>query len=234
MADPNVELLAQVAAALGELRERVTFVGGCATALLITDPASAPVRATMDVDAIVAVVSLAEYHRLGGALRDKGFSQSLAEGEPPYRWTFAGLKLDLMPIEPGILGFSNRWYGAVLKNRVAAVLGEGIEVRIADAPSFLATKLEAFLDRGRGDYLSSHDLEDVLSVVDGRAELVAELAKAPPELQSFVAGIFARLLADEGFHNALPGLIVEGGPAVRTPVVVQRLRAIAEFPHAVA
>jgi hypothetical protein len=27
MADPNVELLAQVAAALGELRERVTFVG---------------------------------------------------------------------------------------------------------------------------------------------------------------------------------------------------------------
>lgn len=41
MADPNVELLARVATALGDLRERVTFVGGCATALLITDPAAA-------------------------------------------------------------------------------------------------------------------------------------------------------------------------------------------------
>ena len=54
MADPNIELLARVAAALGDLRERLTFVGGCATGLLITDPAAAPVRATQDVDAIGA------------------------------------------------------------------------------------------------------------------------------------------------------------------------------------
>lgn len=52
MADPNIELLIQVAEALGDLRERLVFVGGCATALLITDPAAAPVRATKDVDTI--------------------------------------------------------------------------------------------------------------------------------------------------------------------------------------
>ena len=45
MADPNLELLVRVAEGLGDLREQVTFVGGCATALLITDPAAAPVRA---------------------------------------------------------------------------------------------------------------------------------------------------------------------------------------------
>ena len=100
-------------------------------------------------------------------------------------------------------------------------------MRVADAPSFVATKLEAFLDRGGGDYLSSHDLEDVLSVVDGRPELAAELGKAPQELRSFVAQTFARLLGDEGFDNALPGLIVDGSPALRTPVVADRLRAIA-------
>jgi len=227
MADPNVELLARVATALGDLRERLTFVGGCATGLLITDPAAAPVRATQDVDAIVAVVSLAEYQRVGGALRERGFAQTLEGGEPPYRWTYAGLKLDLMPTEPGILGFSNRWYGAVLKSAAVVVIGGGVAVRIADAPSFVATKLEAFLDRGGGDYLSSHDLEDVLSVVDGRPELVSELGEAPAELRSFVAQTFARLLADEGFDNALPGLVVDGSPAVRTPIVLQRLQAIA-------
>jgi len=226
MADPNVELLARVATALGDLRERLTFVGGCATGLLITDPAAAPVRATQDVDAIVAVVSLADYHRIGGALRERGFAQTLEEGEPPYRWTFAGLKLDLMPTDAGILGFSNRWYEVLLRSAVTMVIG-GVAVRVADAPSFVATKLEAFLDRGGGDYLSSHDLEDVLSVVDGRPELSAELGKAPPELRSFVAQTFARLLGDAGFDNALPGLVIDGSPAVRTPVVRERLRAIA-------
>lgn len=114
MADPNLLLLVRVAEALGDLREQVTFVGGCATALLLTDPAAAPVRATQDVDAIVAVISLAEYRRVGAALRKRGFAQTVEGGEPPYRWTCAGLNLDLMPSEPGIMGFSNRWYGAVL------------------------------------------------------------------------------------------------------------------------
>jgi hypothetical protein len=83
MADSNIELLAGVAEALGDLRGRFVFLGGCATALLITDPAAPPVRATHDVDAVVAIVSLAEYHRLGGALRARGFSQTVAEGESP-------------------------------------------------------------------------------------------------------------------------------------------------------
>lgn len=78
MADPNIELLTRVAEALGELREQMVFVGGCATGLLLTDAAAAPVRATHDVDAIVAVVSLREYHHLGAALRSKGFAQTLA------------------------------------------------------------------------------------------------------------------------------------------------------------
>lgn len=229
MADPNIELLTRVVQALGELRSRMTFVGGCATALLITDPAASPVRATQDVDAVVAVASLAEYHQLGAALRARGFSQSIEEGEPPYRWSRAGLKLDLMPSEETVLGFTNRWYAAVLAGAITATVGEGIEIRLADAPSFLATKLEAFLDRGKGDYLSSHDLEDVLSVVDGRPELVDELRAAGADLRAFVGATFAALLADEGFLNALPGLILEGSPAVRAPIVLQRLRRIAEL-----
>ena len=90
--------------------------------------------------------------------------------------------------------------------------------------------LEAFLDRGAGDYLSSHDLEDVLSIVDGRPELLAELRAADPELRAFVGGTFARLLGDEGFLNALPGLVSDGNsPPERFPIVLQRLRQIAEL-----
>lgn len=229
MANPNIELLTAVAEALGELRQQVVFVGGCATALLITDPAAAQVRATQDVDAIVAVASLPEYHRLGSALRARGFSQTLAQGEPPYRWTLSGMKLDLLPVDPGVLGFSNRWYEAALNTASSTALRSGLDVRVVAPACFIATKLAAFLDRGQGDYLSSHDLEDVLSVVDGRPGLVDELRQADAGLRTHVAETFARLLADEGFVNALPGLVIEGSPADRTPIVLQRLRAIAQM-----
>lgn len=108
MNDANTELLARMAEALGELREQMAFVGGCATALLITDPAAAPVRATQDVDAVVAVASGHEYRRLGQALRGRGFSQSVEEGEPPYRWSLDRMKLDVMPTDEKVLGLHKR------------------------------------------------------------------------------------------------------------------------------
>ena len=229
MADPNIELLIQIAAALGDLRERLVFVGGCATALLITDPAAAPVRATEDVDTIVAIGSKPEYHQLGEALRARGFSQPLEQSDPPYRWTFAGMKLDVMPIDQAVLGFSNPWYEPSMHTAVTVTLREGLSIRLVAATCFVATKLVAFLDRGKGDYLESHDLEDVLSVVDGRPALVDEFERAAIELREYVAGVFARLLADDNFVNALPGMVVEGSPADRSPVILQRLRAIARI-----
>jgi hypothetical protein len=166
---------------------------------------------------------------LGEALRARGFSQALEHYDPPFRWTFAGLKLDVMPIDPAVLGFGNRWYELAMQTAVAAPLQEGVSIRLVTSTCFVATKLVAFLDRGKGDYFESHDLEDVLSVVDGRPELVDELGRADRELREYVAGVFARLLADENFINALPGLVIEGSPADRSPIVLQRSRAIAQM-----
>lgn len=179
----NTALLSHMAAALGDLRERMVFVGGCATALLITDSAAAPVRATKDVDAIVATASTAEYLRLGQELRSKGFTQTLAEGDPPYRWSFRGMKLDLIPAQESTLGFSDRWYEAALRTAMEIPLGDDMSIRLVTAVYFLATKLDAFEDRGNGDYLHSHDFEDVVAVVDGRAEIVTEVAQADVEVR---------------------------------------------------
>ncbi len=227
MADSNVELLTHIANALGDLREHVVFVGGCATALLLTDPGAPSVRATLDVDAVVGIVSLAEYYQLEAKLRALGFTQTLEEGDPPYRWTIGGIKLDLMPADEKILGFSNRWYKLALLSFTIVQLREGLSIRLIAPALFVATKLEAFEDRGKGDYLESHDLEDVLSVVDGRPELLEELAHANPDARSYIVEVFGRLMMNEDFLNALPGLILEGSPAVRLPIVIERLAKIA-------
>jgi hypothetical protein len=68
--NPNLEIMEIAVARLGELAEELVFLGGCATGLLITDTVAPPIRATKDVDVIVEVSSLNEYHRLSKRLRD--------------------------------------------------------------------------------------------------------------------------------------------------------------------
>jgi hypothetical protein len=59
--DPNLALLARAVTQLGPLADRMVFLGGCATALFLTDPAAPEVRPTRDVDVITELGSLAEY-----------------------------------------------------------------------------------------------------------------------------------------------------------------------------
>ena len=89
-ADPNLLLLDAVSVALGPLSDRFVFVGGCAAGLLLTDNASAPVRATQDVDAIVEVLSLQEYHSLEHSLEKRGFKHDRSPEAPVCRWTIGG------------------------------------------------------------------------------------------------------------------------------------------------
>ena len=56
--NPNLVITEAVAKRLSPLLPDLVFVGGCATGLLITDPASAPVRPTRDVDVIAELASI--------------------------------------------------------------------------------------------------------------------------------------------------------------------------------
>ena len=62
--NPNVEILERVVHQLGPLVDKMVFLGGCATGLLLTDVAAPPIRATQDVDVITEVASIPDYHRL--------------------------------------------------------------------------------------------------------------------------------------------------------------------------
>ena len=227
--DPNLRLLIAVAQALGELRERFVFVGGCATGLLITDPAAPAVRPTGDVDVIVEAGALLEYRQIGRALEAKGFSQPLAAGDPPYRWTGRdGSKLDVMPTEEGILGFSNRWYREAIRAAREIALRGDLSIRLVTAPYFIATKYEAFIGRGRGDYLASHDFEDLMAVIDGRPELEAELSAASAQLRKHIAGVIGKTIADDRFLAVVGGFVIEeGGSPERASVLMARMRRLA-------
>ena len=176
--NPNLVQLVAVATKLEPILDQLAFVGGCVTGLLLTDPAAAPVRPTLDVDAIVAIASYAEFTLLENRLRQLGFRESRAEGAPICRWLHGDLILDLMPTDASILGFSNRWYRPALENAQKVRIGD-YEIQIITVPYFPATKLEAFHGRGKNDFHMSHDLEDILTYSTDDPSLRAKSVSRP-------------------------------------------------------
>lgn len=215
-----------MAHAMGDLREQVVFVGGCATGLLITQPWVADARPTEDVDAIVEVASLASYHALARQLMQRGFKQTMAENTPPFRWYWNRMQFDLVPLDEKILGFANSWYKPGFEAAVHSALPNGMQLRHLSAPYFTATKLEAFKDRGNNDVYLSHDLEDIISLVDGREELLFELTAAPKEVREYVAQSFQEILKHPDFINVLPGIVSQ---SMRAGLVLQRIQRISEL-----
>jgi hypothetical protein len=208
MTKTHIELLEMAAPILEPLLPEVVFVGGCATALLITDPAAAPVRVTYDVDVIAEIVSYADYVEFAERLRALGLEEDTREGAPVCRWRRGELTLDVMPLDAAILGFANRWYPAALSTANDVTLRTGHVLRVITGPLFLATKLNAFRNRGEEDYLASHDLEDVVAVLDGRPTVADEVRSSSSDVRIYVAQEIKRLLRKHRFLDALPGYLL--------------------------
>jgi hypothetical protein len=223
----NLRMLEFVATKLGEIRDDVVFLGGCTTGLFITDPEFPDVRYTLDVDCIVDVISLNQYHQLEKKLTEHGFKKSLTE-DVICRWFYDDVILDVMPTDESILGFGNCWYKKAIASSIIHQLTDKIDVKIVTAPYFLATKLEAFRARGKSDYYASHDFEDIMSILDGRVEIVDEIHKADSELSDHLISLFTEINNSPAFKGAIPGHFVQYGSYAddRVDMVEQKIKDI--------
>ena len=222
-----LQMLQTVAEALGtDLRGRLVFVGGCTTVLFITDKVTIEdVRATDDVDLIVDLAGYAAWAELQGQLRQRGFMEAY-DDTVICRMKLGSLKVDFMPDDPDILGFSNRWYAKGIETAVTCLLTEDITIKRLTPELFIATKLEAYLGRGDGDLLCSRDLEDILLILDGREEIIEEVRRADADIRQFIAEQFTGLLKDRDFDHLLDGNI--RGPEGRVDIVRARIVALSD------
>lgn len=230
ISNPNLEILELAVAHLGHLVDQLVFLGGCATGLLITDPGAPPVRATIDVDVITETATLIDYYKLSDQLRGLGFTEDSGPAAPICRWRGGGIILDVMPTDCTIFGFGNPWYQPAFAAAGRVALPSGRFINLVTAPYFLAGKFAAFAGRGNGDYLMSHDMEDIVAVLDGRPEIVEEITNCPPELRHHLVECFQALLAGNGFREALPGQMPgDAASQARIPRIIQRIKEIAEI-----
>ena len=205
MLPDSLQAIQLVAARLGSLIDRVVFLGGAVAGLLVTDPDASKPRPTRDVDIVVAVAWL-EYHAEGGLraqLLERGFREVLDEGVI-CRWSIDGVSVDIMDATGQLFGFTNRWYLSSFAEARNHDIGDGLTIRLISPACFLATKLAAFADRGEGDFQASRDIEDIVSVVNGRATIEEDVRDSPADVRGYVAIEIRRLLATTAFVDALP------------------------------
>jgi hypothetical protein len=224
--DAALQAITVVAQALNELRDDVVFVGGAVPALYSFDDGSVDVRITDDVDCVVELHTSNEYHNLTLALRARGFREDDSPGAPLCRFKIGPVIVDVMPTDPCVLGFSNRWFPDALRTADRCVIA-GIEIRVVRPLYFVATKLEAFRDphrRDSGDYWASRDLEDAIAVLDVAAALRTEIGSGQDAVHQFVRDELRRHRADEVFRDSILGHVA--GSATREARLLEWLNAL--------
>ena len=231
MADPNRDLFERAVRRLEPVLDELVFVGGCATGFMLTDPAAAGIRPTKDLDAIADVTSYAAYSTLANRLRAIGLKEDPSAGAMTARWRDDEAVVDVTPTDRGVLGFSNTWYAPAVAEAQRVTIA-GLSARIVTPPYLVASKLEAFHVRGHADVLTSSDLEDVVVIVDGRPQLVAEIERAGGPVRHFISSEIGALLDNRRFLDTLAGFLPhDRASQARRPLLEKRLRGIAALQH---
>ncbi len=181
--------------ALEELANEVVFVGG-ATVALYADRPSGEARPTDDVDILVELIHYRDYAAIEERLRSKGFTNDTESGVI-CRYRVQGIIVDVMPTGENALGFTNLWYEKGYATAVTHALDEHYSIKIFQPVYFLATKMEAFNNRGGGDGRWSSDFEDIVYVLNNRTSIWEELQTADKEVKAYLKEQFRSLLENE-------------------------------------
>jgi len=191
----NLLRIKAVYKALEELADKVVFVGG-ATVSLYADRPAEEVRPTDDVDILIELINYKDYAALEEKLRDKGFVNDWESGVI-CRYKIQGIVVDVMPTSNKILGFSNRWYSAGFSGSIEYALDDVNVIRIFAPEYFLATKIEAFRNRGNRDGRTSTDFEDIVFFLNNRSTIWQELNATQQPLKDYLINAFRELLGNK-------------------------------------
>ena len=220
----NIVRLKVVAEVLSSLEDVFVFVGGATVSLYATNPELASeVRPTEDVDVIVEIATYAGFIGLEERLRSVGFSND-AESKVICRYKIQGIIVDIMPTDDEAIGFSNRWYPEGFKNAVEIYLDKTTKVKTFSLPYFIASKWEAHKSRGKGDYRTSKDFEDLVYVFQNADDLQDQINNAPTHLQAYFKEEFQKVINTADLEEGLYAHMEGGYTNISAPEILLKLK----------
>ncbi|MBU0506691.1 MAG: hypothetical protein ABII18_00795 [bacterium] len=200
--NPYLPWLEKVAIALGDLRDRFAFVGGAVVPLYLNDVTTSTIRKTQDIDCVIEVTSEQAFRDVERELRERGFKHDM-NTRVICRFLLDELIVDIMPMESTIFGFSNKWYKEGFRNKQKYKLPNGLDIIIFSLPVFMATKFEAFLGRKEKDYRFSHDIEDIITLLDANTNILSELNHGPENVRASLKKYFLKMKESDEFNEAI-------------------------------
>lgn len=219
----NIEMIEDVAKALGELKDKVIFVGGATVSVYLNLEVAEEIRPTEDVDVIIEITSQGDYQLLSEKLIQMKFSPDTSKGAPICRWKYLGLTIDIMPLDESILGFSNRFYKDGIKKAEVFKISNETSIKVLPLDLFLATKLEAFFSRGFKDPRFSSDLEDIVAILIDAKDFDAIL-RTKNEIK-FLCESFKKLMNNPNCVEAIKGFI-QGPVEEQFEIICKRIGKI--------
>ena len=221
MPSANIDMLQTVANGLGELKNDMVFVGGAVAELYANDPAASDIRPTLDVDCVIGLSTRLAFYRLEENLRARGFANDTSQGAPICRWIYKDIKVDVMPTDENILGFSNVWYLEGIENEITKILPDGTEIFVFPPEYYVATKLEAHKSRGGNDLRQSHDFEDIIYILDNCPDLLKDIAIAKARVKAYLKIEFQTLLQNKGLLEGIESALPYGSGIVGTELIYE-------------
>lgn len=219
----NIATVAEIAVALQELKDKMVFIGGAIVSVYTDDPSADEIRPTADVDLTVQLLNYTDWIILNERLKELGFNPD-PFAKDICSFNYKNIAVDIMPSEDGPIGPANKWYKIGFDN-LQSVLVEGETIRILSAPCFLATKFEAFNDRG-GDYRTSHDFEDIVYVLDNRTTIVEEIKSETQEIRDFLKEQFTKVYNSSNFEEILTSHVHPLVFQERFPMIKEKIEHI--------
>jgi hypothetical protein len=164
-------------------------------------------------------------------LEARGFHHDLTQNAPLCTLWLNDLRVDFMPDDPSILGFSNDGYSVALREAMTYPLSTGTHPQLAikrvKPEHFLATKLAAYAGRGGNDPMASPDVEDIMTRLEGRASLMTERLNAAPNVRQYVGQHFAALMQNQGFEYAVQS--ATQGDTSRATAILDKIELAIHF-----
>jgi hypothetical protein len=215
----------KVAKALEELVDEVVFVGGAVVSLYIDDPLAEDIRPTKDIDLTFQITTASELEKVRLALIEKGFREA-SDSEVTCRFKYEDLLVDVMSTKEVGWVPGNRWFLEGFEKAIKISLDD-ISIMLLALPYFLATKFDAFFDRGMKDLYASKDLEDLIYLFNHTSTIVEQIQDSPQKLLNYLKEAVQQMIEDEPIMNAIPGHLFYENLEENHQEIIHKLNRIA-------
>lgn len=222
----NLKVIEKVALALEELNQEMMYVGGAVVSLYVTDEGAELPRPTKDIDISVQISTYAEMEELREKLASKKIYPAPTE-TVIYRYTYEDVLIDFIPYQQTPLGPTNSWLKPGFEKAYPVEVGS-MEIDILPVSLFLATKWEAFKNRGN-DPRMSHDFEDIIYVINNNINLIEDVKNAEDDVKSFLKNMCKTILSHSSRDEIIECHINPFTSEIRKEIVISKLEKILEL-----